>query len=94
MIPIDLNIVAVIILAVWFLRLQRYDYFPEYPRIRRDFYPFVSVSQRTREAGCHIHVLFKENQRPHDYGDFYIIWHSEPGKLEQINQINQSKSMS
>ena len=37
---------------------------------------------------------FKENQRPHDYGDFYIIWHSEPGKLEQINQINQSKSMS
>lgn len=26
--------------------------------------------------------------------DFYIIWHSESGKLEQINQINQSKSMS
>ena len=47
---LDLNIVAVIILAVWFLRLQRYDYFPEYPRIRRDFYPFVSVCQRTREA--------------------------------------------
>jgi len=33
------------------LSRQRYDYFPKYPRIRRDIiYPFVSVSQRTREA--------------------------------------------
>lgn len=28
------------------------------------------------------------------FTNFYIIWHSESGKLEQINQINQSKSMS
>ena len=32
--------------------------------------------------------------KPLLFYDFYIIWHSESGKLEQINQINQSKSMS
>ena len=32
--------------------------------------------------------------KPLLFHDFYIIWHSKSGKVEQINLINQGKSMS
>ena len=44
-----------------FLRLQRYDYFPKYPRIREIFYPFVSACQPYLQKSC-ICILSRQSR--------------------------------